>query len=745
MLRDLYKYMCVSLAALLAAACADLPETMEVPDPQEPRYMTFDISEIDTKVSDSEDLKSYEFSIWIFDPVAKLTWVDGDNVKLRYDSASGRWRFHDGSSFIDVPWRDGNHDFFVVSSYDLAGTSAKISFDRSVLGYMPSYQNSSARFVVPAMNMTYSSGGSDYNYYKDILYAAASRDVRTEDGYKPVSLTLRHLWPALEFNMINETDQNKYITDFSVSNFRVNSNTTIEFSASSGYNATPPSNNSDDFALNKYEVADFVLSPGEQRSVFGMPVMVFPQKFVSNVNSAILSFSVDGVKTTKSFFVVGSDGLSTQEWNPGTLYSYDITLTTAAEPVVISPTASIEHKDASGVLTHSALTLNLPLDEAKLKRVKDLTVVVSKGGETYLNQTFATVSSNQITLYKGSPSDPGRFYMPQGDYQVTLTYNDGFYNQEVTCSATSPKPNYTPTVNVSATSNQFTVNSMSVNIADRVLNECPLSGNPNNKLLLRVRGKENPTYNDIYTYTSGVSLTSSTFLSNVIFSDWAPTSDYTGTYYTIIPCVTFDGVTKEPGDFNVVTSNKYDGQKIFTNEVRYRTVSQDPINNSKNLDDGAMYVIKANWSSSLYWSVNTSTGQLVSGSSQTSFPKEYVFVYDRDDSKEVAGGLFKDTNPSNYILESVGAWKSLATGDYMVYSGGLFYFNESSASSAQYVVCANGWDTYNTSADIDMCVDITRMIIYDNNAFTLGTTSASTQVTNNQQWKWNIFKVVQVE
>lgn len=729
--------MCVSLAALLAAACADLPETTEVPDAQEPRYMTFDISEIDTKVSDSEDLKSYEFSIWIFDPDAELTLVDGDNVKLRYDSVSGRWRFHDGSSFKDVEWGNGNHDFFVVSSYDLAGTSEKICFDKSVMGYMPSYQNSSARFVVPAMNMTYSSGGSDYNYYKDILYAAASRDVRTEDGYKPVSLTLRHLWPALEFNMINETDQNKYITDFSVSNFRVNSNTTIEFSASSGYNTTPPSNNSDDFATNKYEVADFVLGPGEQRSVFGMPVMVFPQKFVSNVNSAILSLSVDGVKTTKSFYVVGSDGLSTQEWNPGRLYSYDITLTTPAEPLVISPKKpSITHfKDANGVLTHSVLSLDLNnLEEAQLRRVKNLRVVVSKGGVDYLDQTFATVSSNQMTLYKGSPSDPGRFYMPKGDgYQVTLTYNDGFYDQEVTCEAESLAPEYTLTVNVSATSNQFTVNSMSVNIADRVLAECPLKGHSSYSHVLRVTGSN---YLWIYTSDSGVSLTSSTFVSNVTFSNCSPSGSG---YYTIVPYVKFDDVVKEAGNCNVVTSNKYSGQYIYPNEVRYSTISQ--IYDSRNLEDGAMYVIRANWDSSLYWSVNTSnSGQLVSGSSQTSFPKEYVFVYDRDDLKKVAGELFKDTNPSDYQLESVGAWKSLATGDYMVYSNGLFYFNESSASDAQYVVCANGWGTTNTSADIDMCVDATRMIVYTNNAFTLGT-SSSAYVNYNQQWKWNIFKV----
>lgn len=725
--------MCVSLAALLAAACADLPETTEVPDPQEPRYMTFDISDIDTKVSDSEDLKSYEFSIWIYESEKKTDpLVDGDNVKLRYDSASGRWRFHDGSSFIDVPWGDGNHDFFVVSSYDLAGTLQKISFDKSVTGYMPSYRNDMAKFSIPTMNMTYYSDGSDYNYYKDILYAAASRDVSTEDGYKPVSLTLGHLWPALEFNMINETNQNKYITDFSVSNFDVEFDG-FSFSASSGYNYELV--NYTGVAENKYEVEDFVLPPGKQRSVFGMPVMVFPQKFESDEKSAILSFSVDGVKTTKKFYVDAPDGLSTQEWNPGRLYSYDIRLKTPAEPVVISPkVVSIEHfKDANDVLTHSALNLDLNLDDAQLSRVKNLRVVVSKGGVDYLDQTFATVSSNEMTLYKGSASDPGRFYMPKGTgYQVTLTYNDGFYDQTVTCEAiTSPTPDYTLTVNVSATSNQFTVNSMSVNIADRVLAECPLKGHSSYSHVLRVTGSN---YLYIYTSDSGVSLTSSTFVSNVTFSNCSPSSSG---YYTIVPYVKFDDVVKEAGNCNVVTSNKYSGQYIYPDEVRYSTVSLSPITNSEALEDGAMYVIRANWNSSLYWSVNTSnSGQLVSGSSQTSFPKEYVFVYDRDDSKEVVGGLFKDTNPSNYKLESVGAWKSLATGDYMVYKNGVFYFNESSASSAQYVVCANGWDTYNTSADIDMCVDATRMIVYTNNAFTLGTNS-----TPNQQWKWNIFKV----
>ncbi len=730
--------MCVSLAALLAAACADLPETTEVPDPQEPRYMTFDISEIDTKVSDSEDLKSYEFSIWIYESEKKTDpLVDGDNVKLKYDSDSGRWRFHKDGSFIDVPWGDGNHDFFVVSSYVLSGTSEKIRFDKSVMGYIPSYENSMARFVVPAMNMMNSSDG--FNYYKDILYAAASRDV-SEDGYKPVSLTLGHLWPALEFNMINETDQKKYITDFSVSNFRVNSNTTIEFSASSGYNTTPPSNNSDDFATNKYEVAELVLLPGEQRSVFGMPVMVFPQKFVSDEYSAILSFSVDGVKKTKSFYVDAPAGLSTQEWNPGRLYSYDIRLTTAAEPVEISPTVvSIEHvEDANGVLTHSALNLDLNLEDAQLRRVKDLTVVVSKDGVEYLNQTFATVSSNQMTLYKGSDSDPGLFYMPQGDYQVTLTYNDVFYDHTVPCQATSllTQDDYTLTVNVSATSNQFTVNSMSVNIADRVLAECPLKGHSTDYIFW-VRGNTGQKF--IYTSDGGVSLTSSNIVSNVTFSNLAP---QTYGYYTIYPYVNFDGVVKEAANFNIVTSNKYEEQykqNIHPDVKKYK--KSDQLSSATELQDGKMYILEASEvHTGYYWRVG-SDGQLEFSSALSSFddiPENYIFMYKVDNAKSV-------TMQSGYYNYSpVGAWYSVSKEKYMNDGDYPPYFN--SSTPVRYVKCGTGWGSSDGNKfDISKGYNggVPELLRYSSS-----TSSGVYWGTNgepnypHQYWKWYIYEVV---
>ena len=164
---------------------------------------------------------------------------------------------------------------------------------------------------------------------------------------------------------------------------------------------------------------------------------------------------------------------------------------------MISPTVvSIKHvEDANSVLTHSALSLDLDLDDAQLSRVKDLTVVVSKDGVEYLNQTFATVSSNEMTLYKGSASDPGRFYMPKVDeedeedrYQVTLTYNDGFYDHTVTRKAKSPAPEYTLNLNFTATKTDVTIHSATVSISENVLAEVPLAPDNSNDIWIRFAG-----------------------------------------------------------------------------------------------------------------------------------------------------------------------------------------------------------------------------------------------------------------
>lgn len=323
MIRIVHKYLYVLIAVVFASACSDLPDTSEV---QHPQYISFELSEGETKITNI-DITAHEFAVWVYDTKLKTKIVDGEICTLKYDEESARWRFHNGTSFFDVLWGEGGHDFFAVNSVDLAGTDETYYFDaRSGMGYEETYDVDNCRFGVPAMNMTDYSGESDYNYYKDFVFAYTSRDVATE-GYSPVSLIFRHLWPSLEFNIINESGQTKSIKNFSISNFKV------AFDGFSFYANTFVNSNylfylttHDEVNNNKYAVQDFELGPKEERSVFGVPVMVYPQKFEA-YQTAELNLTVDGVEVTRTFHGdPQSGGLSTSSWEPGKLYSYDINL-----------------------------------------------------------------------------------------------------------------------------------------------------------------------------------------------------------------------------------------------------------------------------------------------------------------------------------------------------------------------------------------------------------------------------------
>ena len=324
MIRIVHKYLYVLIAVVFASACSDLPDTSEV---QHPQYISFELSEGETKIT-NDNIKDHEFAVWVYDTELETKIVDGDKCTLKYDEESDRWRFHNGTSFFDVLWGEGGHDFFAVNSVDLAGTDDETYYfdTESGMGYESSYNVNMGRFGVPNMNMTHYSGESDYNYYKDFVFAYTSRDVATE-GYSPVSLTFRHLWPSLEFNIINETGQTKSITGFSISNFKV------AFDGFSFYANTFVNSNylfelttHTEVSNNKYTVQNFELGPKEERSVFGVPVMVYPQKFEAH-QTAMLNLTVDGVVVSRTFHGdPQSGGLSTSSWEPGKLYSYDINL-----------------------------------------------------------------------------------------------------------------------------------------------------------------------------------------------------------------------------------------------------------------------------------------------------------------------------------------------------------------------------------------------------------------------------------
>lgn len=714
MLKDLYKYLSMLLLTVLSTSCSDLSESPEVLQPQESRYITFENLNLDTKVT-NDDITSQEFSIWVFDEDHNSNFSNPYfSSSLKYDDDTGRWRFHDGSSYVDKEWGTGKHLFLAFNKVDYNLTPRDVYFN-SVYG---------GTFSLPAsLDMTYSS-----NYKKDLICAVSSRSA---DDYSPVGMNFSHVFASLQFNVINNTGQIKYITDFNVNNFRavLYSNTNVRF------NGVVNSNWSHNAASesNVYAAEDVELAPGETCVMFGGPVVALPQEWGVNDTPPSLNFTVDGNQYVKNF----KTDLSTASWSAGCLYSYDIILKTATPEIEIVPTVTIEHvKDADGVLTHSAVNLALNLDSGSLGRIKNLNVKVTKDGVTYKNQTFDTVSSSEISVTEGE-----KYYLPQGTYEVELSYNDNFADHVVAASGVSPAPTYDVTANVSATNTSFTVHSLSVNISDRVLAECPLQGHNTQSFVFRIIGASSGGYQRfIYTNDSGVSLTSSTIISNFTISNWGPLSYG---YYQIYPYMIFDDVVNDSGPLmNIITNNKRDSYKIYPDEIKYVKVGSY-VSKAADLEDGATYVICAKWNSDLYWSINTTTGQLIKGSGQSEFPLEYVFIYDRDQSQEAAGQLI-DQNPTNYTSESVGAWKSLYNGKYMVNTGGLFYFNQSNASSAQYVICANGWDAadnWSGAQDIDMCKDNTQMIVYSSNSIVWGNNKSYDNGSN--AWQWTIYKVQQ--
>ena len=118
MIRIVHKYLYVLIAVVFASACSDLPDTSEV---QHPQYISFELSEGETKIT-NDNIKDHEFAVWVYDTELETKIVDGDKCTLKYDEESDRWRFHNGTSFFDVLWGEGGHDFFAVNSVDLAGT-----------------------------------------------------------------------------------------------------------------------------------------------------------------------------------------------------------------------------------------------------------------------------------------------------------------------------------------------------------------------------------------------------------------------------------------------------------------------------------------------------------------------------------------------------------------------------------------------------------------------------------------------
>lgn len=156
----------------------------------------------------------------------------------------------------------------------------------------------------------------------------------------------------------------------------------------------------------------------------------------------------------------------------------------------------------------------------------------------------------------------------------------------------------------------------------------------------------------------------------------------------------------------------------------------DYVNNVKNLEAGALYMIKTYQGNTDYYLTYDSGALILSPESTPS--KNNVFLFHRDDTK--AGGV-----SANYRNVSAGAWRNLAADAATsgVHDDGFFTesFDFGTEAQAAYTTCANGWGSQ-TSEDIDLYLGSTgKFLYYRGNTLYWGTEG------NYHSWKWVIYKV----
>lgn len=156
----------------------------------------------------------------------------------------------------------------------------------------------------------------------------------------------------------------------------------------------------------------------------------------------------------------------------------------------------------------------------------------------------------------------------------------------------------------------------------------------------------------------------------------------------------------------------------------------DYVNNVKNLEAGALYMIKTYQGNTDYYLTYDSGTLILSPESTPS--ANNVFLFHRDDTK--AGGV-----SANYRNVSAGAWRNLAADDATPGDHDDGFFTESfgfgTEAQAAYTTCANGWGSQ-TSQDIDLYLGSTgKFLYYIDDTLHWGTDG------NYHSWKWVIYKV----
>lgn len=453
MLRSVHKYLLQFFVTFCLAACAGVSEIGN-PSEGDSNFISFNVSETMTKVS-NDDITDHLLCIYIYDDGVSLGDRDWENYRLKYDSSSDCWRFWNTleSSYKDIEWGTGEHEFYAYSD---------TRYYRYGTGYVSLAFNDKSLKYTGLINIAQDNLNGEYNYKKDMIYASATRNVEDE-GYGPVSLQFDHALASLLIEVKNNSNSEKNITICSLRNVElVANNPTLEFADGNLTNDWGSSANPD-IAFGGGTVA-----PGESFIATGGPVVIWPQ----DIENQWLELSISGVPN----IVKNMDSdFGTTRWEAGKLYHYIVNI---PSPVVLeSPSASISHTMTDGVLTGSAVTLNLGADQEQLSKIKGLTVNVKRDGtnyKTYSAGDDVVASSNTISISSG-----GWNYLPQGTYTVECSYMSGLDEVSFTIdNVVSPAPTgltYTVTANAD-TPGKLTVTNASVNISQSILDdELPLS------------------------------------------------------------------------------------------------------------------------------------------------------------------------------------------------------------------------------------------------------------------------------
>ena len=650
-------YFILALTAVLATACTEYEEN---PGPDSgPAVMKFDMATL-TKVS-NDDVFDQEFIV--YDYVDGQLYIDGATHTLKYDSDESSWRFYSNASGdpVDFYWtHGGTHKFYAWNKIEFGQMYE--SWD----GLVPTFSYDDETLTLPSINLSYKKNGE--NYLKDLVYADAERDIdNSPDPYAPVNLEFRHAFTSLLFEFTNTSNQNKTVSDFSISGIK-----TTASSASLSFAGQSMSVTLDGSTTGSYSSAGelFTLAPTESGTVFGGPVMVWAQDWLISAAPDV-NFTVNGKQESLDLY----NELGDTEWVDGKQYHYVIELSTTTPQLILKPSAEISHTYSNGTLTGSEVTVTLKKDDGtalsseELARITDLEItVMNSGGTTYKTYSAATVSSGTITFSSGP-----KLYMPQGGgYTVECSYK--FDSQENTVeenAGNSPEPSFSVSSSYSTSSKQISV-SASINISSEVLAEEPVQS-----CIVRILDLSG-NYMQTWSIGNGTP-TSPTFLS----ASWSGTLEQRYTLYTV---ANFDGK-----EFRVAD------KEIYLKASAFRLASE-AVQNATDLKDGGLYFIRVLGPSNYYSTSNTDSYETTvwyNGGSYTfnlmrlpnvTYGSELgnrncVFEFHRDDSKGSVSG---------YDYCCAGTWKALQNSMYLSASS-TFNFNTSSIDNAKFLVIANKW------------------------------------------------------